>query len=172
MEKINFINGETAINDENLNAIQENVEDEFISVRTEFAKNIITFAKNNNQTLTAYNTATIQLNTIIAQVGNKLTTSGDGILIGQGVSKILVSGVAWLKTEGYKTLKIYKDDEQVGYTIIQNSEDWASPVIPPCLIDVEEGDLITLRTEVSVDGECLAGTYGTASTYLTVEVVS
>lgn len=135
-------------------------------------KNIITFAKNNNQTLTAYNTATIQLNTIIAREGNKLTTSGNGILIGQGVSKILVSGVAWLKTEGYKTLKICKDDEQVAYTIIQNSEDWASPVVPPCLTDVEEGDLITLRAEVSVDGECLAGTYGTASTYLTVEVVS
>lgn len=144
--------------------------------------NMITFAKNNNQSLAKDTKVTLELNEVIAQIGDKLSTSNYGVKIGKGVSKVKVSGVAWIEPgwntdcTGYRWLQILKNgntyrDVVAMAMLPEASNVWGSPSIPPRLLAVKEGDVIFMAVAVSADGYCRAGNYGTASTYLTVEVV-
>lgn len=140
-------------------------------------KNIITYGKNNNQTFEANKTSIIALNTINCKTGTKLTTSGSHIVIGKGVTKVLVSGIAWIETwGGYRWLMIYKNEVRVAHSMVRKDssevEPWESVIIPPCLVEVSEGDKFSLRIQpTDNEATCKAGNYGSASTYLTVEVV-
>lgn len=144
--------------------------------------NMITFAKNNDQSLAKDELVVLELNEVIAQTGDKLSTSNYGVKIGKGVSKIKVSGIAWIEpgfstnNSGYRWLRILKNGTSYKNAIAmamlpEAAGAWGSPSIPPVLVDVKEGDSIFMAATVSVAAYCRAGAYGKASTYLTVEVV-
>lgn len=162
----------------------------YLNVNGEFYKknekliqtNMITFAKNNDQSLAKDTKVTLELNEVIAQIGDKLSTSNYGVKIGKGVSKVKVSGIAWIEAgwstdgSGYRWLQILKNGntykDVVAMAMLPEAVNvWGSPSIPSVLVEVKEGDLIFMAAVVSVDGSCRAGSYGKASTYLTVEVV-
>lgn len=170
------------------NTIPENgevlwIEDEDIEpVDVKIAKDIITFSKNNDQSLAKDELVVLELNEVTAQAGDKLSTSNYGVKIGEGVSKIKVSGIAWIESgfstnnSGYRWLRILKNGTSYNNAIAmamlpEAAGEWGSPSIPPVLVDVKEGDSIFMAATVSVAGYCKAGAYGKASTYLTVEVV-
>lgn len=170
------------------NATPENgevlwIDDEDIEpVDVKIAKDIITFSKNNDQSLAKDELIVLELNEVTAQTGNKLSTSNHGVKIGEGVSKIKVSGIAWIESglstnnSGYRWLRILKNGTSYNNAIAmamlpEAAGEWGSPSIPPVLVDVKEGDSIFMAATVSVAGYCKAGAYGKASTYLTVEVV-
>lgn len=155
------------------------IEDEDIEpVDVKIAKDIITFSKNTNQSLAKDTFVKLELNEITAQSGDKLSTSNYGVKIGKGVSKVKVSGIAWIEpglsanNSGYRWLRILKNQNVIAMAMLPEAVGtWGSPSIPPVLVDVKEGDSIFMTATVSVAGYCKAGDYGKASTYLTVEVV-
>ena len=159
------------------------IEDEDIEpVDVKIAKDIITFSKNTNQSLAKDELIVLELNEITAQTGDKLSTSNYGVKIGKGVSKVKVSGTAWIEpglsanNSGYRWLRILKNGtsykDVVAMAMLPEAAGmWGSPSISPILVDVKEGDSIFMAATVSVAGYCKAGDYGKASTYLTVEVV-
>ena len=151
-------------------------------VDVKIAKDIITFSKNTNQSLAKDELIVLELNEITAQTGDKLSTSNYGVKIGKGVSKVKVSGTAWIEpglsanNSGYRWLRILKNGTSyknvVAMAMLPEAAGmWGSPSISPILVDVKEGDSIFMAATVSVAGYCKAGDYGKASTYLTVEVV-
>lgn len=135
-------------------------------------KEIITYGKNTNQNIAQDTWAKIEMNTIIAQTGDRLTTSGGGVKIGKGISKVKVSGVAWLHSTGYKWIALVKNNNQFATAILPaNSDGWASPILPDIIIDVVENDVIYLEASLPLGGKCSAGEYNPTNTYLTVEAV-
>ncbi|MEE3417886.1 MAG: hypothetical protein VZQ62_00935 [Methanosphaera sp.] len=111
--------------------------------------------------------------TINSQLGNKLSVSGGNVVIGSGVSKILVSGTAVLSLSGsgskIRNFSIRKNDTNQK-TASENFSHtgWAKISITSALIDVEEGDTIKIQSYLQ-SGDKLNGGY--AYTYITLEVV-
>lgn len=120
MEKINFINNQQpAINDTNLNKLQDNVEDAIDVVQTDtntklnktsvkttkttsgtdtyscnyindkVEKSLIDLTSTNTTTLSTGGTQ-IAFNSVRTQIGTNLTYSSNGVLIGSGISKVRV----------------------------------------------------------------------------------
>ncbi len=116
---------------------------------------------------TSYN---IGLNSAIATVGNKLTYSANGIVIGAGVSAVFASGhfrynenqaagdkIVGVMKNGVLQLSTYNGNTNSG---------WITANVPPVLIPVAQGDVIQLGAQSGSPGnmeflEC----------YLTVDVV-
>lgn len=106
-------------------------------------------------------------------VGSKLSLSNNGVLIGSGVSKVLVSSNLKVisRVTGNKHSRICKNGQtlcwtdqtsiQAGHEITINNT--------PIIVDVQQGDLITLRYFVMATDRISGGEY--TPTYLTVEVV-
>ena len=111
--------------------------------------------------------------TINSQLGNKLSVSGGDVVIGSGVSKILVSGTAVLSLTGsgskIRNFSIRKNNtNQKTASENFNHTGWAKISITSVLIDVEEGDTIKIQSYLQ-SGDKLNG--GSAYTYITLEVV-
>lgn len=136
-------------------------------------KHMITYSLDTNQVITTDNPTKVKLNTILDKEGTKLSVSGNDIIIGAGVSKVKVSAIAWIESQGYKWLFIYKNEERFGNAIAPKNTDetWSSPSIPPQIISVNYGDRISLKCTCSSDGGFVQAESYPNTTYLTVEVV-
>lgn len=145
-------------------------------------KNVIT-AFNNDSTDNLYQSINVEQTftpypVILANsisTGNKLTLSDNKIVIGAGVSKILVSGMLTLSrgvTDWFVVMYIKKNDETIAYPS-DNFTDWQplSLVSNPILLEVQEGDVLSMEFATgNKTGEYQIRT-GKHLTRMTVEVV-
>lgn len=109
------------------------------------------------------------------RVGDKLSLSNNQIVIGKGVTKVLISGMLGLNRGATSTMVymlILKNNDQVAYSAT-NFTDWmqANVVANDVLVNVTEGDKISMQFGTG-DG---TGTYqirrGINITRMTVQVV-
>ena len=102
---------------------------------------------------------------------DKLTLSNNGIKIGAGISKILVSGNVFLQSSSntsYLWTSIRKNTTEISIAIDNYNTYFASTSHSPKLVDVKEGDIIYLW-KIDDAGGTLRG--ANKNTYLTVEVI-
>lgn len=102
---------------------------------------------------------------------DKLTLSNNGIKIGVGISKILVSGNVFLQSSSntsYLWTSIRKNTTEISIAIDNYNTYFASTSHSPKLVDVQEGDIIYLW-KIDDAGGTLRG--ANKNTYLTVEVI-
>lgn len=114
-------------------------------------------------------------------LGDKLSLENNAIKIGKGVSKVLISAVIFYQDYDseieYLYPKIMINGIESIKTIASRSYDttkFQSVAFPPVMIEVKEGDLITLSSgEVNPVDQCNIRGYdkGALCTYMTVEVV-
>lgn len=138
-------------------------------------KNIMSLyrkASYNHVVSTAWGVATIPFDEIRCNVGNKLTFDSNGIKIGSGVKKILVSSN--LMTKGIANdiiVQIKKNTDRVseGYYRATNTGYYGTISLSPQLIEVTEGDIITIALGAGATGTLIVavGQY----IHLTVEVI-
>nr|DAX05589.1 MAG TPA: protein of unknown function DUF859 [Bacteriophage sp.] len=117
--------------------------------------------------------AYIPLDKIISNT-DKLTLSGNGIKIGKGISKVLVSGNVFLAASANNSYlwtairKITSNGYSDGGIAIDNYNTYfASTCHAPHILEVVEGDLIKIFKIDDANGTIRNG----ANTYLTVEVI-
>lgn len=163
--------GDTPVTPENLNKIQEDSEN-YTDVKTK--KNIATrlFSRQNitvNQTWGAANVTYNEFNS----KGEKLISNPNGIEIGAGVSKVLVSaqtaGIGTNVVSGDKQFMIKKNSDTIGNSYLGGgiTVNFINLCVSPILIDVSEGDIISVQV-----GSGGTGTFEILAGQLTVEVVS
>ena len=114
--------------------------------------------------------AKIPLSGIITN-SDKLTLSNNGLKIGAGISKILVSGNVFLQSSSntsYLWTSIRKNTTEISIAIDNYNTYFASTSHSPKLVEVQEGDIIYLW-KIDDAGGTLRG--GNKNTYLTVEVI-
>ena len=174
--RLNHIENGIYQNSINIETAQTDIE----GLQTESAKkSIITIGLAADTTTTtttsAYQNIDLSLTNQVGKVGTKLSLSSGKVLIGAGVSKILVSGK--IQTQG--------DGSQWGISIRKNSStalaenyegtpgtSWSSLVIPPIPASVTQGDTIKLSIYHNVANTTKTiRAYGGRGTYLTVEVI-
>lgn len=136
--------------------------------------NILTAGISSDYQITASNQIeTIPINKTLCSVGHKLSTNGNGIVIGKNVSKILVSAqVYWytdVSTTGDSICYIRKNTE----TLVTNNSRLADPYehtqLSLRLVNVSEGDVINLS--VKSEGSTPIIKSYTHGTFLTVQVI-
>lgn len=167
MEKISFINGRTPASAETMEAFQTNIDNAIKE------KNIATrtFGRQNVTVNQAWGTAKVVCSGFNSE-GDKLISDTNGIKIGAGVSKVLVSaqcvGIGTNVVSGDKQFMIKKGTETVGNSYLGGgiSINFMNLCISPVLIDVQQADIIFLEV---ASGE--TGTFEILSGQLTVEVV-
>lgn len=105
------------------------------------------------------------------KIGNKLTVESNAIKIGKGIKKILASaqcGGIGNSLQGDKNLFLQKNNATFAstYQSADATGGFLFASIPPCLVGVSEGDMISLGISSGTKGtlEILGG-------YITVEVV-
>lgn len=144
-------------------------------------KSVATMSLSTNKMNLATNTYTqlqLNLNTV---AGGRLTVTDDGgIEIGEGVSKILVSGrlaIQPVDSSGNRHLRIVKNTNSNNNTLgwsyesMEATSYYSDLVITPTLCEVSEGDVIYLYYYTPSSTDVIGGnTYG-SRTSLTVEVV-
>lgn len=167
MKKINFKNGQTPASAETMEAFQTNVENAIKE------KNIVTrtFPRQNVTVNQSWGTAKVNLDSF-SSIGDKLISDLNGIKIGPGVSKVLVSaqcaGIGTNVVSGDKQFMIKKGTETIGNSYLGGgvNVNFINLCISPILIDVQQADIISLEVASGATGtfEILAG-------QLTVEVV-
>lgn len=113
--------------------------------------------------------------------GSKLTVNSSGeIVVGSGVSKVLVSGVIAFEgvtTAGNRHVRIVKNSYTAANTLgwawdTLAVSDAESLIIPPQLVDVKEGDEIGLYYYTGQSADRIGGNAQGGRTSLTVEVVA
>lgn len=164
-------NTTTPINASNLNKMEQGIYDAN-------DKNIITIGLNADTTTTsssAYQNIDLSLTKEVGKVGTKLSLSSGKVLIGAGVSKILVSGKIQTQGEGSQWgIAIRKNSSTA---LAENYEgtpgtSWSSSVIPPIPANVTEGDIIKLSIYHNVANTTKTiRAYGGRGTYLTVQAI-
>ena len=170
MTKITFQNlpsTSTPVNATNLNQLQTNVENAINE------KNIITIQLGSEfscTTLDAYTAVTgfVQAN----KIGDKLSFSNNSIVIGAGVSKIKVTAKAgWYATNtSTKYLRLLKNNSTLVWSTINvPNSSFLSDSIPENLVDVVQGDTISMSYYTAVAGDSLQDSM---RTFITVEVVA
>lgn len=148
-------------------------------------RNIITYSLTANITSLSVNTYTRAPMTSASTLGTRLTANNGNIKVGKGVSKLLVSAQMTYIAEsaaGLRYLRIVKNNSVTN----DNSVAWAMatvpagarhPIyIPPTLIDVQEGDVISLYYYTPKSDDTILGTAFSSSTtgtltFITAEVV-
>jgi hypothetical protein len=117
---------------------------------------------------TAPSNTQISLDTVQASYGNKLTLSSNGVKIGAGVSRVLVTASAFYSfgDQNYAWCKVYKNSTATGYCAITNiASSYGSATIPLSVLDVQEDDIIKLW---NVDSAKVRGN----SSFLTVIAIN
>lgn len=144
------------------------------------SRSIMTRCLNADTTNLAVNAYTVIPLTVNNSAGGKLTATQDGgIQIGANVSKIMVSGRAFIQcgaTAGNRHLRIIKNSYTANNTLAWS---WAkmeasasdSIVITPMLADVQEGDVIYMVYYVPVSTDKLGGNAYGGRTSMTVEAI-
>lgn len=133
------------VQDTDMNEIKTVVNNNAAELQNVQTKNIITLASNGGGTISATNK--IPLNTIIGQVGTKLTanTSTHRIVVGSGITHILITAQA----QGYTSdnnncqIAIYKNGVATMKSY-QVKATYATMPISTYVIDVQEGDYFEL----------------------------
>lgn len=155
--------GKTPLNAHNLNKMQE--------------KDIITTNIKNNMTITSTDYTKIPFKEIY-KIGSKLSITEDGeILIGAGINYIKVTAnVLYVSLKsGIKNIKVFKNNLQKS-TVYKNFGGTSAAAITdtlaiPCnIIQVAEGDLISLRVKGDIN-DLVGGQGDEAATFLTIEAV-
>ena len=109
------------------------------------------------------------------KIGNKLTmNSNGGIVIGTGIKKVLISVSTnlYVSEIGYHRLRVCKNGTCVGFKYEQTKDSVYRSInidFTPFLLDVVEGDVITLQFQTTSLAALLA--QDRRQTYMTVEVV-
>ena len=148
-------------------------------------RNILTYSLTANITSLSVNTYTRAPMTSASTLGTRLTANNGNIVVGKGVSKLLVSAQMTYIAEsaaGIRYLRIVKNNSVTN----DNSVAWAMatvpagarhPIyIPPTLIDVQENDVISLYYYTPKSDDTILGTAFSSSTtgtltFITAEVV-
>lgn len=148
-------------------------------------RNILTYSLTANITSLSVNTYTRAPMTSASTLGTRLTANNGNIKVGKGVSKLLVSAQMTYIAEsaaGLRYLRIVKNNSVTN----DNTLAWAMatvpagarhPIyIPPTLIDVQEGDVISLYYYTPKSDDTILGTAFSSSTtgtltFITAEVV-
>lgn len=116
----------------------------------------------------------VNLDKIAYQNGNKLTLQNGKIKIGNGVSKIRVSAIAfvdgWAGDNSYIWTFVRKNQVPVSSFINSGSANYISGSVPDTIIDVEENDVIDLVTDATSSSGKLRT--GQSNTQLFVEVIN
>jgi len=109
-----------------------------------------------------------------SSVGDKLTlnTTDNKIVIGSGVTKVLVSASILFSTGGTSSTRrgiaIYKNATQVMYNSAKGDTTYTGASISPYLLDVQAGDYIQIY---GINQGATGSVISTANTFLTVDVV-
>lgn len=162
--------GNTPLTPENLNKAQEDLENE---IGNKTKKNIATrkFGRQNITVNQSWGTSKVTYSAFTSE-GDKLIMDNNGIKIGAGVSKVLVSaqcaGIGTNVVSGDKQFMIKKGTETVGNSYLGGgiSINFMNLCISPVLIDVQQADIISLEVASGA-----TGTFEILSGQLTVEVV-
>lgn len=179
MEKINFINGQTPLNDTNLNQLQTNIEN---AIPTEEDIKAIILATKPTNIIAISLSSSMDCNVLesytkvtgfeeVFKIGDKLSFSNNEIVIGKGVSKVLINAkFTWYaETEGLKYIKVLKNNSQVIWSTIDVQRHcFTSDVVSNFPIEVAEGDKISMVYYTNTSGDEL-GDQG--RTYLSVEAI-
>lgn len=170
LEKINFENyKEPGLSKEILDALQTNIENAINE------KNIMTrkFDRQNITITSSWGNTEIPLTSNnINSIGEKITAVSNGIKIGKGISKVLVSaqinGIQHPQDLGDKIFQIRKNGTQISgaYQTGDTTSGYIFASISQNLIDVSENDIFTLNISSGA-----AGTLELLEGYLTVEEV-
>lgn len=134
-------------------------------------KNIITVSTNAQTSISA--NSNIPFNTIYAQCGDteKLKVySGGGVLIGAGVSKVLVSFVVNSTSNDRKWFYLRKNGVKVGDYISQTGTSYHTATYSPQLFEVQEGDyfqVLNFVGTITVNG----GITNPKASFMTIEVI-
>ena len=168
LEKINFNNyTEPGLSKEILMQLQKNIENAINK------KNVMTrnFDRQNITVSTGWGSTEIPLSTTNS-LGEKITSVQNGIKIGKGISKVLVScyfnGIGHPEALGDKSVGLMKNGNGVG-SVYQSGDvtsGYACASISPILVDVSENDVFSLT--IASGG---AGTFEILGGSLTVEAV-
>ena len=131
--------------------------------------NMITLVLQNTYTIVNTNTYEEIPLQELNKIGDKLTYSESGVLIGKGVSKVEVSYTVKYETlaeEGQKYGSLFKNNETA--LLLENMYASGRCIISatPIIVNVAENDLLTLKVYGQA-GDKLR----TASTYITVRVI-
>ena len=172
-QKTTWVDGVSVANAEKLNNMENGIETNSRDIEKLKDVNIMQIAPQVSQTISGTNVNTINCLLHIS-VGDKLQFENNGVKIGNGISKVKVSGNIFLDqksggSETYMYGHISKNAEDVGHTITYSNGIFGSTPIPQKIISVKEGDIITLGMELN-KGTAITRA-GANSTWLYVEVV-
>lgn len=157
MEKIEFKNNsEPYLSAENLNKIQENIEISINENKNEIEnlkeKNIVT-AYFTNYTSTGHLAPVTGLN-VSVQVGDKLSLLNNGVKIGAGISKVLISGWGFNNSNSSgagviagiakNQITIESPFNTTSWQVTKQNNDNITMTITPMLVEVTEGDIVNI----------------------------
>lgn len=137
------------------------------------SKNIIVVGySRHTQSLTSWTNTLITDASVKTQIGNKLTFSNNKVIIGEGVSHIRISAKSSFKktVTGDCSINVKKNDESI--TILDTYENvpsnsWHNTAISPSIIEVSQGDEISLNITLGNSGDVEF----LAASYITIEEV-
>ena len=116
----------------------------------------------------------LKTNKVFCSCGDKLTITEEGIKIGDGVSKVMVSGQIYFYTNvsmnGDSVAVICKNNKQIISHNQKLTDNYEHIALPEKLIDVKKGDIINLVVKSEKATGTLIKNYEDG-TFLTVEVV-
>lgn len=176
-EKQTWTNNISTVDEQKMNHIEDGIEqnsNEIERVEEKFdEKNIVTAGLVNNVTLATTGEQELTLNTFKGKVGTRLTLSNGSIVIGAGISMVLVSAMVYANRSssagGACNVIIKRNGTAVAQSInsVPSGSGNQSIVVPPVLLSVEEGTTITLAC-YGYSGDIISSSVGT---HLTVQVV-
>ncbi len=126
-------------------------------------KSVITIAKTGNGAVSA--SSVIPLETSKGVLGSGLSLSSGKVVIGDGITHVLVSGVATGDyVSGFKRLQIRKNGVSVAgvFMTTADSSGYITGAIPEMIVDVSKGDTLELYNQDS------GTTFWSFGTYMTV----
>lgn len=156
-------NGLTSLNDVKLNKIEKGLE--------ETNCKYILATNTNKQSISS--NSRVALNKIEANIGNKFALQNNKIIVGEGVSKIRVSGAIFVEAPqgtGYVWGQILLQGDRVNGCIFpyNNAGGYLSVAIPPSIWTCQEGDEIELIADSIVQGNTRDGK---DNTWILVEAI-
>lgn len=156
MNRIPFVNNQPpALNAHNLNLLQDYIEQ---AINEAKAVDFVTVINNENQTMVNDNTIyKYNINAVYSSSGSKLTldTTNHEIVVGAGVSSIMVAGMLYSYTKGANSAKqvyIYKNGVQVGRSGYAVNDDYVNLILPVYIFTVSTGDRISVHVRSSGNG--------------------
>lgn len=162
----------------NVETLMSNLQTQLTNLQNQVNdKNVITIGLNSDISLTAtsnYQTLDVSLTKQVKKIGTKLSLSSGKVLIGEGVSEVLVSGC--IQTQG--------DNQMYGLDFYKNNQvffqSFETPphalyhriVGSPIPISVSQGDTIYMKIYINQSGATKSlKSYNGQATYITVEAI-